>query len=90
MEACDGCALCALGTPFPICASCLEQSMIVKIYLAILKQNAFHPPLNPGLRSMAACDIDNIFCNFLKFSAAGSKPTFAVSFAPRPYKTFDI
>jgi hypothetical protein len=64
--------------------------MIVKIYLAILKQTASHLHLNPGLRSMAAYDIDNIFCNFLKFSAAGSKPSFAVSFAPRPYKTFDI
>ncbi len=54
------------------------------------QKDCLPPPPNPRLRSMTAYVIYNIFWNFLHFSAGGSKPTYAVSFTPGPYKTCDI
>ena len=45
------------------------------------------PPLDPRLRSMTAYMNLQYLLKFSPFSVGGSKPTYAVLFTPRPYKT---
>ncbi len=88
-EACDWLRPPRLSPPFPIRALGLEQRAAYDSCSSVCftQKDCLPSPLNPRLRSMTAYMNLQYLLKFSPFSVGGSKPTYAVLFTPRPYKT---